>query len=204
MQIKQLLLIFFSIFNICCFAGNKSVKTVVAINFNEIEHDFGKIGTGTKQTCEFKFTNSSSGVLKISKIKSSCGCTVPTLSKTEYLPNVEGFIEITYSAPGSPAEINKSIYVPTNDPNNSNVQLTIKANVINLITSNPEKLQLLLKKENATASDLHLKSINDQKFSIKNISLPDCVKISFDPNISSNEFMLKPKSLLNCVSGIKK
>lgn len=195
MQPKRLFVVSIIIFCCFCHIGIAEQQNDVssAISFQKTDHDFGKIGTGTKQTYQFEFENTGSDILKIGKVKSTCGCTVPTLSKTEYLPNEEGSIEVTYSAPGTPSEIIKSIYVSTNDPNNSNVQLTIKASVINLITSTPEKLQLLLKKENAATSDIYLKSINDQKFSIKNINLPNSIQITFDPNISSNEFILKPK-----------
>jgi hypothetical protein len=36
----------------------------------------GDVGQDTKNTCEFKFTNTGQGLLKIGNIKRTCGCTV--------------------------------------------------------------------------------------------------------------------------------
>ena len=51
------------------------------ISFEKTVHDFGKIAAGTKNICEFKFTNSGTDVLKIGKIKATCDCTVFDLKK---------------------------------------------------------------------------------------------------------------------------
>ena len=47
------------------------------ISFEKTVCDLGDVGWGTKNTCEFKFTNTGSadGGLKIGKIKRTCGCT---------------------------------------------------------------------------------------------------------------------------------
>ena len=47
------------------------------ISFEKTVCDLGDVGRGTKNTCEFKFTNTGSadGGLKIGKIKRTCGCT---------------------------------------------------------------------------------------------------------------------------------
>jgi len=38
--------------------------------------DLGEVGQDSKNTCEFKFTNTGQGLLKIGNIKRTCGCTV--------------------------------------------------------------------------------------------------------------------------------
>ena len=47
------------------------------ISFEKTVCDLGEVGQSTKNTCEFKFTNTGSadGGLKIGKIKRTCGCT---------------------------------------------------------------------------------------------------------------------------------
>ena len=44
------------------------------ISFEKTVCDLGDVGQGTKNTCEFKFTNTGQALLKIGKIKRTCGC----------------------------------------------------------------------------------------------------------------------------------
>jgi len=45
------------------------------ISFEGTVCDLGDVGKGTKNTCEFKFTNTGQALLTIGKIKRTCGCT---------------------------------------------------------------------------------------------------------------------------------
>lgn len=67
-------------------AQHKAVlsTSLARISFETTEHDFGPLATGTTHNCEFKFTNTGSGVLKITNISASCGCTIVELTKKEY------------------------------------------------------------------------------------------------------------------------
>ncbi len=47
------------------------------ISFEKTVCDLGDVGRGTKNTCEFKFTNTGQALLKIGKIKRTCGCLSP-------------------------------------------------------------------------------------------------------------------------------
>jgi len=60
------------------------------ISFDKTVSDLGDIGQGTKNTCEFRFTNTGRGLLKIDKLSRTCGCTVFHLDKKEYAPNETG------------------------------------------------------------------------------------------------------------------
>jgi len=57
------------------------------ISFEKTVFDLGDVGQGTKNTCEFRFTNTGRGLLKIDKLSRTCGCTVFHLDKKEYTPN---------------------------------------------------------------------------------------------------------------------
>jgi hypothetical protein len=77
-------------------ANNLSPK----VSFEKTVCDFGDVGQGTKNTCEFKFTNTGSadGGLKIGNIKRTCGCTVFELDRKEYAPGRKGTIKVIYAA----------------------------------------------------------------------------------------------------------
>jgi len=70
------------------------------ISFEKTVCDLGDVGQGTKNTCEFKFTNTGSadGGLKIGKIGRTCGCTVFELDRKEYGPGRTGTIRVSYIA----------------------------------------------------------------------------------------------------------
>jgi len=57
------------------------------ISFEKTVCDIGDVGQGTKNTCEFRFTNTGRGLLKIGQISRTCGCTVFHLDKKQYPPN---------------------------------------------------------------------------------------------------------------------
>jgi hypothetical protein len=157
-------------------------------------HDFGELGIGQKGECEFRFKNTGSGVLNISGIQSTCGCTVPTLTKMQYQPGEEGAIKIDYSGQGSPGSVEKNIYVNTNDTENQKVKLTIKATVVSFVEVSPTQLRLSTKKENAAAPDITLKSKDGNSFAITSLTTSNnVISIEFDPNIQKSEFVLKPK-----------
>ena len=75
------------------------------ISFEKTVCDLGNVGQGTKNTCEFKFTNTGSadGGLKIGKISRTCGCTVFELDRKEYAPGRTGTIRVSYIAGKSTA-----------------------------------------------------------------------------------------------------
>ena len=66
--------------------------------FEEETHDFGKIPQGTPVTFEFKFKNIGTEPLIISKVESTCGCTVPKYTNTPIKPNEDGSVSVTYNA----------------------------------------------------------------------------------------------------------
>ncbi|MGB2807519.1 MAG: DUF1573 domain-containing protein [Sedimentisphaerales bacterium] len=68
------------------------------ISFEKTICDLGDVGQGTKNTCEFRFTNTGRGLLKIGKISRTCGCTVFHLDKKQYPPNKSGTIKVIYTA----------------------------------------------------------------------------------------------------------
>ena len=61
------------------------------ISFEKTVYDLNNVGQGTKNTCEFSFTNTGRGLLKIGKISRTCGCTVFQLA--EFLQKPDNFIE---------------------------------------------------------------------------------------------------------------
>ena len=163
--------------------------------FDSMILDFGKIDPDSRNKGEFKFTNKGEGGLKVNKkIKSTCGCTVPNLSKEEYAPGEAGTIKITFKASKKAGPVAKHIYVSSNDKENPKIKLTIKADVTKIIDLQPQSLSLLLNKENAACPNVVITGLDHRMFSIKGFkSSPAGITAEFDPQIKATKFVIKPK-----------
>ena len=164
------------------------------LTFEKVFHDFGKIPPAETVTCEFKFTNTGKGLLKITDVHAPCGCTTPQLEKKEYQPGESGSMTVKYRSPNKPRLDTKNVYVQSNDPNNPKTTLTIRATIVNKVSVEPEKLSLSLRQPNAGCSNITLASTDNQPFSIKQIEVTgDCMAIDFNSTVQATQFVLQPK-----------
>ena len=174
---------------------SKPNKTIgPKITFEKVTHDFGEVSPGSKNTCEFKFKNTGDALLRIGKIGSTCGCTVPELNKKEYVPGESGVIKARYSASRAAGTITKRLHVPSNDKQNSKVALTIKARIVQKVAHEPSRIKFLLKSENAGCPQIKLRSIDGRAFAVRSFgSTGGSVTAPFDPNKNATEFVIDPK-----------
>ncbi|MCF8302067.1 MAG: DUF1573 domain-containing protein [Bacteroidales bacterium] len=98
------------------------------ITFEKTTHDYGTIHQNDDGTCEFEFTNTGKEPLVLSRVRSSCGCTVPTWPRKPILPGKTEVIEVKYNTHRI-GRINKSVTVMSN-AKNSPVVLRIKGKVV--------------------------------------------------------------------------
>jgi Protein of unknown function (DUF1573) len=110
-----------SVFALSCnFAlAQDSTKAAKAIDgpkiqFAETNFDFGKAAQSTAVKHIFKFTNVGTDTLKITQVKTSCGCTAAESSKI-ILPQKDGQIEVTYNTGSQQGKVSKTVYVFSND-----------------------------------------------------------------------------------------
>jgi hypothetical protein len=96
----------------------------------ESEWDFGEIGeSGGKVTHEFKVKNAGAGVLLLTKVIASCGCTEPEWSEAPLRSGESGSIKVTYDPSGRVGTFVKTITVYSNgEP--SVLRLLIKGEVL--------------------------------------------------------------------------
>jgi len=166
------------------------------IRFENTTHDFGAVAPGSASSCEFKFCNDGKGTLVISNIGKSCGCTVPELAKKDYAPGECGTLKVTYNADKAAGARSRRLTVYSNDPNNPNVELTIKAVITQKVEFEPKKLEFTLKGENAGAAELTIRSVDNQPFSVTSFkATSDAVTAQFDPAAKDTKFVLKTKIL---------
>lgn len=82
--------------------------------FETETHDFGKIALGKPAVYTFNFTNSGESPIIISKVETTCGCTVPEYSKVPVKAGEKGFIKVTLTPSGPAVPFMKSITLTSN------------------------------------------------------------------------------------------
>ena len=71
-------------------------EKVAKIEFTEDTIDYGTIEKGSDGVRVFEFTNTGEAPLIISKVSSSCGCTIPKKPEDPILPGQTGEIQVKY------------------------------------------------------------------------------------------------------------
>ena len=97
------------------------------IKFETQTVDYGVIEKGSDGTREFKFTNIGKSPLKITSVKSTCGCTIPTYPKNDIMPGDSSVINVKYNT-NRAGRFSKSVSIFTNTVPNRSV-LRIKGEV---------------------------------------------------------------------------
>lgn len=114
---KKLLLFALMIFGIATAA--MAQENQASIKFEKTTFNFGTFKeTDGVQKCVFTFVNEGNAPLVINQAVASCGCTVPSYTKTPILPGEKGEIKVTYNSAGRfPGHFKKTITIRTNgDP----------------------------------------------------------------------------------------
>lgn len=89
-------------------------ETTQKISWDSQEYDFGNLPQNVAAEAEFVFTNISNEPVTISKVKSSCGCTITAYEKNPVLPGQSSTITATYNAKSLGA-FRKSVKVYTTE-----------------------------------------------------------------------------------------
>ncbi len=89
---KIVLVLFIGMLGFSLTAQDKKAK----IEFKAETIDYGVIEKGSDGVRVFEFTNTGDAPLIISKVSSSCGCTIPKWSNEPILPGKKGEIQVKY------------------------------------------------------------------------------------------------------------
>nr|WP_321225217.1 DUF1573 domain-containing protein [uncultured Psychroserpens sp.] len=101
---------------------------VAIIKFKTEVVDYGTIAQNSDGTRLFTFTNTGDAPLLITNVKTSCGCTVPSYSKTPILPGQTGELNIKYDTKRL-GSFTKTITVTSNATGGNKI-LKIKGHII--------------------------------------------------------------------------
>lgn len=101
------------------------------ITFENAEYDFGNIPErGEAVRREFKFTNTGTAPLVITRSVTSCNCTKALFGKKPIMPGQSGVVTVTYDPNKQSGTFFKAIQIYSNDPRGRQI-ITVKGKVIN-------------------------------------------------------------------------
>lgn len=107
--------------------GVSAQEKVAKIEFKSETVDYGEIERGSDGVRVFEFTNTGNAPLVISKVSSSCGCTIPKKPEAPIMPGETGEIQVKYDT-NRVGPIRKAITVISNADTPTKI-LKIKGNV---------------------------------------------------------------------------
>lgn len=98
------------------------------LELSEPVHDFGTVDAGKTVQHEYILRNTGDAPLHIQRVYSTCSCTVAGFDK-EVAPGARGSIRVELATEGQEGAIAVHLEAYTNDPENAQLMLTVKADV---------------------------------------------------------------------------
>ncbi len=101
------------------------------------EFEFGSRDNEEKVDHSFTVINVGTAELKITDVKTTCGCTVAELKKKQLAPGEETSIDVTLNLKGKQGPQQKQITVMSNDPATPAYKLTLKGEAVPAVLVEP-------------------------------------------------------------------
>ena len=108
--------------------------------FEEKNHDFRIVGRGTKTQFHFNFTNLYEEDVHIQAVRTSCGCTTPTLTQDTLKTHEKAAVIATFNTNTFIGQKAATITVVFDRPNYAEVQLKVKGFIRTDITFDPPEI----------------------------------------------------------------
>lgn len=170
-----------------------ALKQGPKISFREVVHEFSDLVARTPYTCEFKFTNTGDSTLKITGLKRCCGVVVK-VDRNEFAPGESGVVTASFVSGPDTSTMRRVIYVSSNDKENPEIGLTLRAVIKPKVDWKPKRLSLVLNEANSGCSNITITSLDGQPFSVKSFqSTGESITADVDPSVEATEFVLQPK-----------
>ncbi len=99
------------------------------LSFEKTEMEFHPKATDAEVIANFKYENKGKKPIKITSVKSSCGCTVASSKQDEVKPGETGEVTANFKIGGRTGLQQKAITVTTDDPDQPTINLMLKADI---------------------------------------------------------------------------
>ena len=135
------------------------------------EYNFGEKRTGEVVEHSFVLENRGNQLLRIHRVRSSCGCTVPKLSKEEILPGDSAEVTVRVDLAGRSGTQRQNVTLNTNDPQQPAFTLSVTGEAQPSIRIEPRTLNFQIVDPTALPSGvIRMESTTGRAFTIKKIT----------------------------------
>jgi hypothetical protein len=158
--------------------------------------DFGNKDSSETVDHTFILKNTGTAVLEIKKVQPACGCTTAELEKKIIPPGESTKIAATLSLAGRGGEVQKPIFIESNDPANPALQLVIKGIIGTDFQIIPSTM--ILRKDSADApatASVIVKSLKNDLFEILSAKTEsEKLKVRWDKLSDENSYQVTANS----------
>jgi len=110
--------------------------------FETTSHDFGSVARGSKAEFRFKLNNIYIEDVRISSVRSSCGCTIPSIEKQTLKTYEEGAIVAKFNTPAFRGRKGATLTVTFEKPFWAQVQLHVKGFIRGDVVLEPGSVEI--------------------------------------------------------------
>lgn len=144
------------------------------IQFDRMVYDFGTTSLVQSVTGTFTFHNAGDSELQVQAPKPACGCTVAGVKPDRLKPGEKGEVVFTMNLLAIHGPTQKSIIVPSNDPHQPDLELTIKGDVKPTFEITPKQVTLGDLHVDATTNiAVTVKRVDGRKLAITKVEMSD-------------------------------
>ena len=105
--------------------------------FNKMEHDFGTVARGSDTVYKFEITNIYKQKMKITGVRSSCGCTTPTIENAEFASFEKAYIVAKFNTRTFVGRHGATLTVSFAPPYRAEVQVRVHGNIRSDVVFSP-------------------------------------------------------------------
>lgn len=111
--------------------------------FSTLEHDFGTVARGSDQVFRFEVTNLYKQDMTLTDVRSSCGCTAPTLENKVIKTHEKGYVVARFNTRTPPhmGQNGATLTVTLGAPYFAEVQLHVHGNIRSDVVFNPGAIE---------------------------------------------------------------
>jgi hypothetical protein len=149
------------------------------MTFERPSHDFGVVWDHRPVETTFAFTNTGTEPLVIQDIRSTCGCTVPDLEKTEYAPGESGEVTVIFNPANRKGQNNRTITITTNDSSQRVHSLDVSAMVKPVLFIGQQFIRMNMDKGDPQSTVLNVGGRSDAfEAKLKSVDMPGLVSVT--------------------------
>lgn len=119
------------------FATNAKGQQWAEKMFNKVEHDFGTVARGADTFYKFEVTNIYKQKMKITGVRSSCGCTTPTVENGEFDTYEKAYITAKFNTRTFVGRHGATLTVSFAPPYSAEVQVRVHGNIRSDVVFSP-------------------------------------------------------------------